>query len=211
MGTVYSSEKKKAGLFFRKKNIRQMTVSEGLEIVSSIVDAMDGSSEGSDNFVTANKILELENQFESYEKSFLKAVEERRCLPACWEEIWKINRALKELVNHFSMIFNKEQIFRSSDSYSVFYDYQKRFLDNVKSFFTDYLSNRKYVYEILLNNQLELKNFMKLYFSRINSVSSDNIAAVESQLRILELFEKVNEINDRIQNSLSKIYVSTGI
>jgi len=214
MANVYTGEKKKntvLGNIFRKKNIREMTVTEGIEIVRSIVDVMDSESASSDNFITANRILELENKFDSYEKSFLKTVDAGQCLPACWEEIWKINKSLKELVTQFSKIFNKEQIFKNSDSYAVFYDYQKRFLDNLKSFFTDYLKNRKYVYEILLNNQLELKNFMKIYFSRINTVSSDNAAAVESRLKILEIFEQINEINDRIQNSLNKIYVMTGI
>ena len=214
MANVYTGEKKKnilLGNIFRRKNIREMTVTEGIEIVRSIVDVMDSESASSDNFITANRILELENKFDSYEKSFLKTVDAGQCLPACWEEIWKINKSLKELVTQFSKIFNKEQIFKNADSYAVFYDYQKRFLDNLKSFFTDYLKNRKYVYEILLNNQLELKNFMKIYFSRINTVSSDNAAAVESRLKILEIFEQVNEINDRIQNSLNKIYVMTGI
>ncbi len=210
MATVFAAEKNGHGFFSKKKTSGQFSVSEGLEIVRSIVDVMDKENEASDKFITANRILELENKFENYERSFLNTVERRQCLPVCWEEIWKINRALKELVNHFSMIFNKEQIFRNNDSYSVFYDYQKKFLDNAKSFFTDYLKNRKYVYEILLNNQLELKNFMKIYFSRINTVSSDNIAAVESRLKILEIFEQINEINDRIQNSLNKIYVATG-
>ena len=214
MATVYAGEKnknKKSGFFSRKKNIRQMTVTEGIEIVLSIVDAMDNENNSSDNFITANRILEIENRFENYEKSFLEAIEKQQCLPACWEEIWKINVSLKDLVNQFSKIFNKEQIFRNSESYSVFYDYQKKFLNNVKSFFADYLVNRKYVYEILLNNQLELKNFMKIYFSRINTVSSNNIESVESRLRVLGIFEQINEINDRIQNSLNKIYVATGI
>ena len=213
MATVYAGKKnenKKSGLFSRKKNISQMTVSEGIEIVMSIVDVLDNESRASDNFITANRILELENNFENYEKTFLEAIEKQQYLPSCWEEIWKINVSLKDLVNQFSMIFNKEQIFRNSESYSVFYDYQKKFLNNVKSFFSDYMVNRKYVYEILLNNQLELKNFMKIYFSRINTVSSNSIENVESRLRILGIFEQINEINDKIQNSLNKIYVATG-
>ena len=167
MATVYASDKKKnmmSGFFSRKKNINTMTVTEGLEIVMSIVDVMDKENNASDNFITANKILELESRFENYEKSFIEAVEKRQYLPSCWEEIWKINTSLKGLVQQFSMIFNKEQIFRNSESYSVFYDYQKKFLENVKSFFGDYLVNRKYVYEILLNNQLELKKFHENLF-----------------------------------------------
>ncbi len=35
-----------------------MTITEGLEIVYSIVDVMDNENEASDNFITANKILE---------------------------------------------------------------------------------------------------------------------------------------------------------
>ncbi len=42
------------------------------------------------------KFLKLENRFDKYEKSFLNTVERGHCLPACWEEIWKINRALKD-------------------------------------------------------------------------------------------------------------------
>ena len=214
MTTVFEDETKKSffsGSLFKNKSIRKKSLLEGIEIVREIVDVLDNTSEQSDNFITANKILELENKFNSYEKSFLKAVEKCHYRPSLWEDIWKINRALKDLVNQFSLIFNKEQAFRIEDTYSVFYDYQKRFLDNTASFFTDYLKNRKYVYELLLNNQLEMKNFMKIYFSRINTISNENIAGIESRIKILEIFERINEINDRIQNSLNKIYVGSGL
>ena len=210
METVYSGERRKNMVFanmFRKKSISDIAVVEGVEIVKSMVNAMDSEPGDTDCFIVANRILEIENRFENYERTFLKSIEGIR--PVCLEEFWKINRAFKNLVQKFATIFNKNQVFKNKESYEIFYDYEKKFLDNVTSFFTDYLDNRKYVYEILRNNQLELKNFMNIYFSRMNSVSCDNVVKVESRIKILEIFEEINQTNEKIQNSMNKIYVAT--
>jgi hypothetical protein len=212
METVYTEERRKNMVFanmFRKKSVSDIAVAEGVEIVKSMVDVMDREPGDTDSFIVANRILEIENRFENYERTFLNSIEGMR--PVCMEEFWKINRALKGLVQQFATIFNKNQVFKNKESYKIFYDYQKKFLDNVTSFFTDYLNNRKYVYEVLRNNQLELKNFMNIYFSRMNTVSCENVAKIESRMKILEIFEDINQTNEKIQNSMNKIYVATCI
>ncbi len=214
MVTVSAEEKRKNEMFkgfLKKRYSLEMTVNEGVEIVQNLIDAMEAAGPDTDSFITANSILEIENQFEKYGKRFQERIEERHYLPVCWEEIWKINSSLKSLIHHFVMIFNKNQIFKNRESYTVFYDYEKRFLNNVKAFFTEYLKNRKYVYEVLVNNQLELKNFMKIYFNKINSICGENIADADCKIKILEIFEQINETNEIIQNSMNKIFVATKI
>jgi len=83
-------------------------------------------------------------------------------------------------------------------------------LDNVKCFFQEYLTNRKYSEELLKNNQHELKNFVRLYYHGIASISQEQVQSHITS-RLLESFLEINTVNNTIQDLLQKILIGTNL
>ncbi len=204
-------EKKMFTNLFRKRAELENMIAEGMDIVLSVIEIMEKETADNDPFIMANRILDLETLFENHEKKIISMIDRKHFLPVCWEELLKINNSTRQLLNQFVMVFNKIQIFRSSESFSAFYEHEKRFLLNVKNFLFEYSGNRKYVYQLMLNNQHELKDFMKIYFTRLNAIFGERIEDSDTRMKMLELFEQINETNEEIQGAVSKIYIGTSI
>ena len=102
------------------------------------------------------------------------------------------------------------RIYKSRYSFSHFFELEDRILENVLEFFREYLSNRKYARELLKNNQHELKNFVRLYYQGIASISREQ-AQSPTTSRLLEIFLEVNTVNSAIQDLLQKILIGTNL
>ena len=83
-------------------------------------------------------------------------------------------------------------------------------MENVLEFFREYISNRKYAGELLKNNQHELKNFVRLYYQGIASISREQSQSHITS-RLLEICLEINTVNSAIQDLLQKILIGTNL
>ena len=159
--------------FFNKNDGIEKSVVQGLDVIRSLIGIMEKKGTVSDPFIMANQIRDLETEFENTNRKIVGMITRKYMHPVCWEDLLKFANRTRQLLNQFIMIFNKIQIFRNEESYVLFYEHEKRILDNFSNFITEYSKNRKYAYQIIINNQYEFKDFMKNYFSKLNEISSE--------------------------------------
>lgn len=208
---THVKEKKVFGNFFRKKGSLEKEIIKGIEILISIIETMDQEAGENDPFLSANRILDQEAFFENHEKEFYRIIRSRHSLPVCWEEFVKIENSIRQIVNHFVTLFNKIQIFRSDESFSAFYEHEKQILRNTVNFLEEYSANRKYAYQVMINSQHELKEFMKIYFTKLNTIFSERLEQSEIRIKLLEIFEQINKTNEELQGEIGKIYIATSL
>jgi hypothetical protein len=62
----------------------------------------------------------------------------------------------------------------------------------------------------LKNNNFEMKNFSKAYFNAVTGIINFGEESMTC-MNILTLFERINEINENLQDSMKKIYIDTNL
>lgn len=210
-GIILVKENRMFMNIFRKKADLEKAVTEGIGIVLSAIETMENNDHDVDPFITANKIFDYETALENQTGKIIEVINRKHFLPVCWNELLMINDHTRKLLNQIVMVFNKIQIYRNDESYVSFYGHEKKILLNIMNFINEYAGNRKYAYQIMINNQYEMKDFMKTYFSRLNIIYGERTGDPGTRGRILELFEQINATNEEIQGVLSKIYIGTNL
>ncbi len=196
---------------FKKRVGLENKIIEEIDIVLSLIETMGKTATEPNSFIIANNILELETVLDKQEQEFIEQINKQNHLPDCWEELFKISNSLKQLFKQLSMAFNKIQIFKDNESYFSFYEHEKRFLFNIKNFIYEYVKNRKYAYQLVVNNQHELKDFMKIYYTKLNAAFGGSPEHSDIKIKMLEIFQQINKINEEVQETVTKIYVSSGV
>ena len=210
-GITLLKEKKMFNNIFRKKSDLEKSVTESIDIVLSVIGIMEKSSNDTDPFITANKIYDYETAMENQTKKIVEIINKKHYLPLCWNELLLVSDYTRNLLNQIVMVFNKIQIYKNEDSYVSFYEHEKKILLNIANFINEYSVNRKYAYQIMVNNQYAMKEFMKTYFSRLNTIYGERSGDPGSRMNILELFEQINSSNEEIQGVLGKIYIGANL
>jgi hypothetical protein len=196
-------------VLFRQRIKLDDYIIAGIEILRKIVRLLSNCEQGTDS-EQSDKILDLDLQFEDSFALFLQSLDKKYYLPFYWEDMYEVYSNLKKIVAILQTYFTEKRIYKSRYSFSHFFELEDRILENVLEFFREYLSNRKYARELLKNNQHELKNFVRLYYQGIASISREQ-AQSPTTSRLLEIFLEVNTVNSAIQDLLQKILIGTNL
>lgn len=182
----------------------------GIDILQDLVQLLLTTKQGSQDPDQTDRTLDLEVSFEDSFALFLKSLDKKYYLPFYWENIFEVYSNLKKIFSVLHTYYTERRIYKARFSFNHFLELEGRALDNVKCFFQEYLTNRKYSEELLKNNQHELKNFTRLYYHGIASIAQEREQSHFTS-RLLELFLEINAVNSTIQDLLQKILIETNL
>jgi hypothetical protein len=182
----------------------------GIDILQKLVQLLSiANQDGSDSEQT-DGILDLDLLFEDSFALFLQSLDKKYYLPFYWEDMFEVYSNLKKIFAILQTYHAEKRIYKAHFSFCHFLELEGRVLNNVKCFFQEYLTNRKYSEELLKNNQHELKNFVRLYYHGIASISQEQVQSHITS-RLLESFLEINTVNNTIQDLLQKILIGTNL
>ncbi len=182
----------------------------GIDILRKLVQLLLIPKQDSPDSEQTDGILDLELLFEDSFALFLQCLDKKFYLPFYWEDMFEVYSNLKKIFATLQAYYAEKRIYKARFSFYHFLELEGRVLENVKCFFQEYLTNRKYSKELLKNNQHELKNFVRLYYYGIASISQEQ-AQPHITSRLLELFLEINTVNNTIQDLLQKILIGTNL
>jgi len=157
-----------------------------------------------------DSVCALETEQENLCETFVEDIDRKYSLPFYWEDIYSVFLDLKKLFSLLIVYYNKTCIFKNPKSFSRFFQIQRNILLNAAAFFSEYRNKRLYVAEVLKNNNFEMKNFSKAYFNAVTGIINFGEESMTC-MNILTLFERINEINENLQDSMKKIYIDTNL
>lgn len=196
-------------VLFRQRIKLDDYIISGIDILRKLVHQLLISKQGADS-EQSDEIIDLELQFEDSFGCFLQSLDKKYYLPFYWEDMYEVYSNLKKIVAILQTYATEKRIYKVRFTFSHFFELEDRILDNVVEFFREYLGNRKYAGELLKNNQHELKNFVRLYYQGIASISREQ-AQSHITSRLLEIFLEINTVNSAIQDLLQKILIGTNL
>ena len=196
-------------MLFRQRIKLDDYIITGIDILRKLVHLQLISKQGADS-EQSDEILDLELQFEDSFACFLQSLDKKYYLPFYWEDMYEVYSNLKKIVAILQTYSTEKRIYKVRFSFSHFLELEDRILENVVEFFREYLGNRKYTGELLKNNQHELKNFVRLYYQGIASISREQ-AQSHITSRLLEILLEINAVNSTIQDLLQKILIGTNL
>jgi uncharacterized protein Yka (UPF0111/DUF47 family) len=196
-------------MLFRQRIKLDDYIITGIDILRKLVHLQLNSKQGTDS-EQSDEILDLELQFEDSFNDFLQSLDKKYYLPFYWEDMYEVYSNLKKIVAILQTYSTEKRIYKVRFSFSHFLELEDRILENVVEFFREYLGNRKYTGELLKNNQHELKNFVRLYYQGIASISREQ-AQSHITSRLLEILLEINAVNSTIQDLLQKILIGTNL
>lgn len=196
-------------VLFRQRIKLDDYIINGIDVLRKLVHLQLISNQGTDS-EQPDEILDLELQFEDCFAQFLQSLNKKYYLPFYWKDMYEVYSNLKKIVAILQTYSAEQRIYKVCFSFSHFFELEDRILDNVIQFFREYLHNRKYTGELLKNNQHELKNFVRLYYQGIASISREQTQSHITS-RLLEIFLEINKVNSAIQDLLQKILIGTNL
>ena len=182
----------------------------GLAILQDLVQLPLNSKQDTSDAEQTDRMLDLELLFEDSFALFLQSLDKKYYLPFYWEDMFAVYSNLKKIFAILQTYNAEKGIYQVRFSFDHFLELEGRVLENVKCFFQEYLTNRKYSEELLKNNQHELKNFVRLYYQGIASISQEQ-AQSHILSRLLELFLEINTVNNTLQDLLQKILIGINL
>jgi hypothetical protein len=153
-----------------------------------------------------DEILDMEIDFENIFQAFTDQLKKRFSTPFYWDDLYSIGVCLRNIFNLLVMYCNKSLIYKSDVSYRGILNVQLELFENIKSFFREYLENRKYTWELLKNNSHQLKSYLHVYLEIINSRMRENPSST-CFYEIRALLERIKSENDSIHNLMNKIMI----
>ncbi len=199
-----------AKVLFRQRIKLDEYLIAGIDILQDLVQLLVTTKQGSQDPDQTDRMLDLEVSFEDSFALFLRSLDKKYYLPFYWENIFEVYSNLKKIFSILHTYYAERRIYKTRFSSNHFLELEGRVLENVKCFFQEYLTNRKYSEELLKNNQHELKNFTRLYYHGIASIAQEG-EQPHITSRLLELFLEINTVNSTIQDLLQKILIGTNL
>lgn len=197
-------------MLFRQRIRLDDCLIKGIDILHKLVELLLGAKDEGAESAQPDEILDIELLFEDGFSCFLKCLDKKYYLPFYWEDMYEVYSNLKKILSILQTFYAEKRIYKTRFSFSHFLELEGRILENIKCFFQEYLHNRKYGEELLKNNQHELKNFVRLYYQGIASISREQVQSHMTS-RLLEVFLDINAVNSSIQDVLQKILVGTNL
>lgn len=198
------------GFLGKKRATIDTKVKEETVIVEKLIDFLIklGSRNNTEKDIVT--ILELEAEMEDHAILFLQSIEHKHYLPFYWEEIYDLYMDIKKIFNILVLYFNKRNILENTEIFNSFLTTQEEVMKNITLFLDEYISNRKYVKELLKNNSTLIKNLSKIHLRIISNTvfeSKDSLL----KYKIIEILESISNIDYDIQDLLNKILLTSGI
>ncbi|MCD6122430.1 MAG: hypothetical protein J7K04_11385 [Spirochaetales bacterium] len=196
--------------FVKKRAHIEVKIKEETVIVEKLIDfliKLSGQPNTEKDIVT---ILELEAEMADHYSLFLQSIDKKQYLPFYWEEIYDLYMDIKKIFNFLILYFNKRNVLEDTEIFNAFLNTQKGVMKNIVLFFDEYISNRKYVRELLKNNNTIIKTLSKMHLKIIGNTifeSRDSLL----KYRIIEILESISTIDYTIQDLLNKILLTSGI
>ncbi len=196
---------------FLKKRIRiEEKVKEETEIVLKLIDYLIKMRKYEKTETELASILEIEAEMENHYESFLQSIDKRCYLPFYWEEIYDLYMKIKKVFSSLLLYFNRRHILEDTQVFNTFLTTETKVMNNIGLFFDEYISNRKYVQELLRNNGTLIKQLSHMHLQIISNTifeSEDSLL----KYRLVEVLENIAVTNHSIQDLLNKILLTSAI
>ena len=197
-----------ARVLFRQRIKLDDYLIDGIDILRKLVELLLNLERGEAE--QTNGMLDLELLFEDSIEHFLQSLDKKFYLPFYWEDMYEVYTSLNKIFATLQAFATEKRIYNARFSFTRFLELEDRILDNVRCFFQEYMGNRKYAGELLKNNQHELKDFVRLYYQGIVSISREQLQSHVTS-RLLEHFLEINALNTRVHDLLQKILIGTNL
>ena len=198
------------GSFVKKRAAIEIKIKDETVIIEKLLDFLINLGKRGITAKDMVTVLELEAEMENHYNSFLQSIDKKQYLPFYWEELYDLYMEIKKIFNSLIMYFNKRNVLEDTEIFNSFLTTQKEVMKNITLFFDEYISNRKYIKELLKNNGVTIKTLSKIHLKIIGNTvfeSKDSLL----KYRIIEILESISNIDYTIQDLLNKILLTSGI
>ncbi len=196
---------------FLKKRLRiEEKVKEETEIVLKLINYLIKMRKYKKAENGLASVLEIEAEMENHYDSFLLSIDKKYYLPFYWEEIYDLYMKIKKVFSSLLLYFNRRHILEDTQVFNTFLTTEIKVMNNIGLFFDEYISNRKYVRELLKTNGTLIKQLSHIHLQII----SNTIFESENSLlkyRLVEVLENITVTNHSIQDLLNKILLTSAI
>ena len=150
-----------------------------------------------------------ENEFSEYFYAVVNSMDDY-ILPFWWKDFFSIETELKSLFSEMVIFTEKIRIDGNRISFDLLLKQEILILEKIKKYFTEILpgtvsDSRLFIEEISADNRNLQKSFVE--FLKLNRQDQDS----RNSLLNWDFFEKLNQINERIFNSLTKINLGAAV
>jgi hypothetical protein len=195
---------------FKKKGNMETQIHDCIDVTLKLLDLFLSKSNHAQLSKEFDSVYEIETEQEKLCASIVENIDRRYSLPFYWEDIYAVFLDLKKIFSLLLVYFNKACIFKNPKSFAHFFQIERNILLNTHAFFNQYRKKRLYVTELLKNNSFEIKDFSKTYFNAVTGIINMG-KEILTGLNILALFEKMNEVNEDLQDLMKKIFIDTNL
>lgn len=180
-----------------------------LDLMIKLISLISKSDFQEGKTQSIDSILETELEYKKHSDLFIQEFE-KSSLPFFWQDIFYVGMALRGIVDLFKSFYSKQVIFRSKYRFTLLFDNELTILNNIRSFFEEYLHNKKYVSNLLTANAYEIDKCTK---NCLDVISSSDFNSFEylKVYKLAEVFERINNENRIINDLLRKIIIGTNI
>ncbi len=155
------------------------------------------------------------NDMENIDKNFSELIcdlnkdcESNLRKPFYWTNIYSLCHEFQVLFSILNMFYHQEKIYKMIPSYQSLFHSQLLILKNINNFIDEFIRNRKYISELLKNNENEIKNFSRIHLSSMEkSHMSENSS--REKFELLRTLAILNNKNKEIQIILNEIFISS--
>ncbi len=192
----------------KKRNEIEKAIIEEINYIKKLIQKV-ASDEGSINIAEEiNLVIAIESELEKNYQHFLKVIEQEYVTPFYWEELFDLYTGVKKIFSLLVLFINKSNIMGEPLNFSSFFVIQQQVMNNIQEFLSEYSSNRKYVTELLKNNEYEIKELLKNYLEIVakNLIEKENYGI---KLKAIDVLENIVETDEKIQDILKKIMIAS--
>jgi hypothetical protein len=201
-------------VLFRKRARLEIRLIGGVDGIFRLMDVLlEEAAAGAPSGAPAapmGRVLEIEAEFEQQYDAFLESIDRRHNLPFYWTDLFEVYSGLKGI---FSLLIDyciKRQIFQSRYSFRALLQQESGLLRNARSFLEEHLANREYAAELLESYHLQVKEFSRIHFQNVASLGS-GANGTAGDMKILEIFERMNQLNRAVLDRLQKVFAGAGL
>ncbi len=188
-------------LFGKKAKLEEVAEASLNKLIQLAVSVNTGKS--------AEELERNENEFSEYFYAVVNSMDDY-ILPFWWKDFFSIETELKSLFSEMVIFTEKIRIAGNRISFDLLLKQEILILEKIKKYFTEILpgtvsDSRLFIEEISADNRNLQKSFVE--FLRLNRQDQDS----RNSLLNWDFFEKLNQINERIFNSLTKINLGAAV
>jgi hypothetical protein len=170
------------------------------KIAENFLDKVINITESVKDRKDSDYIESAQNDLSDYYYGVMESIQDN-ALPFWWEDFFNVENELKSLVSQLIIYTNNINLIETQTPFEKLLEREILILKDIKNFFSEILTG-KYDFVLMKENYLNHeKEYSKILME--NGETSEESSALYSP--VVRIFERINNINENISDSLGNI------